>query len=138
MRISLSPVAVRALRPTELAWRFVLGGAITAAAGAIATYFGPAIGGLFLAFPSILPASLTLVAKHEKERKAKRGLRGVERGRQAASLDAFGALMGTAGLCGFAVTTHILATRVNGALTLMASTSVWVAIATGLWRRRKG
>jgi hypothetical protein len=37
-------------------------GAITAAAGLIAGLYGPTIGGLFLAFPSILPASLTLVA----------------------------------------------------------------------------
>jgi hypothetical protein len=138
VRISLDPTAVRELRTTELAWRFVLGGVITAIAGLIARLFGPAIGGLFLAFPAILPASLTLIAKHEEQRKAKRGLRGVIRGRQVAALDALGALMGTAGLLGFAASTQILATRMNAPLTLLASSIVWLAIATGLWRLRKG
>src|SRR6478735_3837649 len=69
MRIGLNRSALRKLRPAELAWRFVLGGAITTAAGLIAELYGPAIGGLFLAFPAILPASLTLVAKHQEDRK---------------------------------------------------------------------
>jgi hypothetical protein len=94
MRIGLNRSALRKLRPAELAWRFVLGGAITTAAGLIAELYGPAIGGLFLAFPAILPASLTLVAKHQEDRKRQHGLRGVVRGRHAAALDAFGALLG--------------------------------------------
>jgi hypothetical protein len=137
VRISLNPKAVQELRPGELASRFVLGGAITAAAGLIAGLYGPTIGGLFLAFPSILPASLTLVAKHQEQRKAERGLRGIARGRQAASLDALGALIGTAGLVGFAVSTQIAATRINPALTLIVATTVWLGIATGLWRLRR-
>jgi Protein of unknown function (DUF3147) len=57
--------------------RFVLGGSITVAAGLIATEFGPSVGGLFLAFPAIFPASATLAEKREKERKGKKGLSGV-------------------------------------------------------------
>jgi hypothetical protein len=88
-------------------------------------------------FPSILPASLTLVAKHQEQRKAERGLRGVARGRQAASLDALGALIGTAGLVGFAVSAQIGATRINPALTLIVATTVWLEIVTGLWRLQR-
>jgi hypothetical protein len=50
----------------EYAVRFVLGGAVTMLAGWIATEWGPVIGGLFLAFPAIFPASATLVEKHER------------------------------------------------------------------------
>ncbi|HEY6618668.1 MAG TPA: hypothetical protein VIY68_03905 [Steroidobacteraceae bacterium] len=45
----------------EFAIRFALGGAMTVIACAIASRFGPAIGGLFLAFPDTFPASVTLV-----------------------------------------------------------------------------
>jgi hypothetical protein len=137
VRISLNPKTVQELQASELVSRFVLGGAITVAAGLIASRYGPTVGGLFLAFPSILPASLTLVAKHQERRKAERGLHGVVRGRQAASLDALGALIGTAGLVGFAVSTEIAATRLSPVLTLIVATTVWLGIATGLWRLRR-
>jgi hypothetical protein len=39
--------------------RFLFGGTVTALAGVIAKRFGPGIGGLFLAFPAILPAAAT-------------------------------------------------------------------------------
>ena len=68
-------VDASALRRTgwrEYALRFVLGGAITVAANLIAQRFGPVVGGLFLAFPAIFPASATLVAKHEEKKKARR------------------------------------------------------------------
>jgi hypothetical protein len=51
------------------------------------------VGGLFLAFPAIFPASATLVEKHEAENKKRRGLSGMVRGREAAALDAAGAAM---------------------------------------------
>jgi hypothetical protein len=53
----------------EYALRFAFGGAITVAAGLIANKWGPGVGGLFLAFPAIFPASATLVEKHEKTKK---------------------------------------------------------------------
>jgi len=52
---------------------------VTAVAGIIANKFGPAIGGLFLAFPAIFPASATLIEKHEKEKKEKQGFEGATR-----------------------------------------------------------
>ena len=36
--------------------------------------WGPGIGGLFLAFPAIFPASATLVEKHEKQKKNRAGI----------------------------------------------------------------
>ena len=137
MRISLSLSAVREVTPAELVSRFVLGGAITAAAGFIANLYGPAIGGLFLAFPAILPASLTLVAKQQERRKARLGMRGITRGRRAAALDAFGALLGTAGLAGFAITTRFASAALAAPWTLAAALTVWAAIAIGLWQLRE-
>ena len=45
--------------------------------------FGPGIGGLFLAFPAIFPASATLIEKHEEQRKQVRGLQGTRRARES-------------------------------------------------------
>jgi hypothetical protein len=56
----------------EYAVRFVAGGPVTATAGIIAKKFGPGVGGLFLAFPAIFPASATLIEKHEKQRKKRK------------------------------------------------------------------
>jgi hypothetical protein len=82
--------------------RIPFGGLITAVAGVIAKKFGPVIGGLFLALPEIFPASATLIEKHEKQKKEEKGLRGTRRGREAASVDAAGSAMGSAGLLVFA------------------------------------
>jgi len=81
--------------------RFVLGGLATAVTGLIANKYGPATGGLFLAFPAIFLASATLIEKHERDRKARAGLQGVRRGEQAAALDACGAALGSVGLMAF-------------------------------------
>ena len=56
--------------------RFFFGGLVTAIAGVIAKAFWPVVGGLFLAFPAISPASATLIEKHEKQKKERRGLEG--------------------------------------------------------------
>jgi hypothetical protein len=83
--------------------RFALGGVATLLAGVIADRFGPETGGLFLAFPAILCASATLVEKHERDRKTRQGLKGAERGRSAAALDATGAGWGSLALATFAI-----------------------------------
>ena len=74
MIVRINPSAVLRTRWYEYLIRFVLGGAMTAAAGFIALQYGPIIGGLFLAFPAIFPASVTLVEKHTRQRKEKAGM----------------------------------------------------------------
>src|ERR1700735_5112184 len=83
--------------------RFVLGGAVTVAAGLMARHWGPIVGGLFLAFPAIFPAGATLIEEHEVQRKKEIGRDGRRRGREAAALDAFGAALGAMGLMAFAL-----------------------------------
>jgi uncharacterized protein DUF3147 len=98
MRISLHLSALQKTKWYEYLVRFVFGGTITVLAGLIAKEYGPVLGGLFLAFPAIFPASATLVQKHEKEKKKKAGITKTIRGRQAAALDAYGAALGSVGL----------------------------------------
>jgi hypothetical protein len=88
----------------------------------------------FLAFPAIFPASATLVAKHETQKKQKAGIATSSRGRQAAALDAAGAALRTVGLAGFALTVWKLLPRYNSAFVFLAATAVWLALAILSWR----
>src|SRR6478672_3617310 len=90
--------------------RFGLGGLATVVAGLVADTWGPAAGGLFLAFPAIFCASATLIEKHERERKENKGLKGKERGKDAAALDAAGAGLGSVALAVFGAVVWLLAT----------------------------
>jgi hypothetical protein len=103
MQITVQFDALKQTKWYEFAIRFLFGGAISVIAGLLAKKFGPSVGGLFLAFPAIFPASATLVEKHERERKERKGLYGSERGRDAAALCAAGAAMGSIGLILFSL-----------------------------------
>jgi AraC-like DNA-binding protein len=59
---------------------------------------GPQVAGLFLAFPSIFPASATLIQNQERAKKQRKGLDGEQRGIDAAGADAMGAASGSWGL----------------------------------------
>jgi succinate-acetate transporter protein len=137
MRVSLSLSALRKTKWYEYAVRFVFGGTITMLAGLIANRYGPTLGGLFLAFPAIFPASATLVEKHERERKQQAGIKHTKRGRQAAALDAYGAALGAIGLLCFALVVWQLMLRHNLFLVLVAGTTAWTIVSALLWRLRK-
>jgi len=137
MRISLHWSALRKTQWHEYGVRFVFGGAITVIAGLIAKRFGPAVGGLFLAFPAIFPASATLVEKHEREKKKKAGIVATKRGRRAAALDAYGAALGSLGLLCFAAAVWQLLPTRNVVLVLLAATAAWSFVSIVLWRLRK-
>lgn len=117
--------------------RFVAGGIVTAFTGFIAKEYGPAVAGMFLAFPAILPATSTLIYKHERERKEEKGLHGTERGREAAAADAAGAAMGSIGLLGFAVLVWQVLPVFRAWAVLICATAVWFGIAYTAWRIRK-
>ncbi len=134
MNVSFNLGALAKAQWYEYLVRFAFGGAITVIAGILAKHFGPVFGGLFLAFPAIFPASATLVAKHETEKKQKAGIATSSRGRQAAALDAAGAAMGSMGLAGFALIVWKLLPRYNSASVFLAATAVWLALAILSWR----
>ncbi|MFP5230596.1 MAG: DUF3147 family protein [Acidobacteriota bacterium] len=128
---------LRATRPHQYLARFVFGGAATLLAGLIAQHFGPAVGGLFLAFPAIFPASVTLIESHEKERKRAIGRDGTARGRVAAGIDAAGTALGCLGLAGFALVLWRLLPHRNSWLVIALATLAWVAISVALWELRR-
>ena len=129
--------SLRDSKPHEYAMRFFFGGLCTVSAGLIATHFGPGMGGLFLAFPAIFPASASLIESHEKERKAKAGSDGTNRGRIAASLDAAGASLGCVGLLCFAFVLWKLLSIFNSYFAVFAAAAVWLLASYSLWLLRQ-
>jgi hypothetical protein len=152
-RVDLSALADTTWK--EYALRFLLGGAITVATGLIARKFGPAVGGLFLAFPAIFPATATLIATREKDEKRRAGLDGKFRGRDAAAIEARGTATGTLGLLAFALIVvgelrssairpevhqswiegHLLPNH-QPWLVLVAAAAAWFLVAVLFWRLR--
>jgi len=84
MKVSADFSALKRTKWYEYAVRFLLGGSVTVVAGLLAKYYGPVLGGLFLAFPAIFPASATLLDKHERQKKQRAGIKQTTRGRQVA------------------------------------------------------
>lgn len=136
MIVSFNVSALRETRWYEYLIRFALGGAMTVATGIIATRFGPVVGGLFLAFPAIFPASATLIEKHERERKEKAGLAGARRGKEAAALDAQGATLGSLGLAAFALIIWLMVEQAPY-LALVLATLGWLVVAVLAWILRR-
>jgi len=133
LTISIDLAGLKRTKWYEFAIRFLAGGLITALVGVIAKEFGPSVGGLFLAFPSIFPAAATLVESHEKKKKGRVGLDGETRGRQAAALDAAGAALGSIGLIAFAIIVWQGLPGHNSALVLASATLAWLAVSGLLW-----
>ncbi|MBB5339028.1 DUF3147 family protein [Tunturiibacter gelidoferens] len=125
--------SLRETQPHEYIIRFLFGGVCTVSAGLIAKRYGPGIGGLFLAFPAIFPASASLIENHEKKRKAEHGFNGTIRGRLAASIDASGASLGCIGLAMFALTLRMALPGHVALHTLVAASVVWITISSLLW-----
>lgn len=121
----------------ELLVRFVFGGGITVIAGLLAKRYGPVFGGLFLAFPAIFPATATLIEEHERERKAKKGLSGKERGRLAAALCARGTEIGSLALICFAIAVWKVAPMLNFAAALAIALAIWLGTAFLAWRLQR-
>jgi hypothetical protein len=133
LTISIDLSGLKKTKWYEFAIRFLAGGLITALVGVIAKEFGPGVGGLFLAFPSIFPAAASLVESHEKKKKRRVGLVGETRGRQAAALDAAGAALGSIGLIAFAIIVWQGLPGHNSALVLASATLAWLAVSGLLW-----
>ena len=108
------------MRPSGFFLRFVFGFAISIAAALVGMRFGQRLGGLFLAFPAILPASLTLIEEEE--------------GDDPASINATGAVIGGAALVAFAATAAWLLPRRPPLLALAAAAAVWFGLALAVYQ----
>jgi hypothetical protein len=133
MNVSFNLGALAKTKWYEYLVRFAFG-AITVTAGILAKHFGPVFGGLFLAFPAIFPASATLVAKHETQKRRNAGIATSSRGRQAAAMDAAGAALGSVGLAAFALTVWKILPHYNSGFVFLAAKAVWLALAILTWR----
>lgn len=138
MRIEMNLGALRRMRFHDFAARFLFGGTITVTTGIIGKEFGPVVAGLFLAFPAILPATASLIEKHERERMHRSGFHGTVRGRTIASVDVAGAAMGSLGLIAFGFVAWQMLPRFSGAIALSTATVCWFTVAFTVWwiRRR--
>src|SRR5947209_19336738 len=107
-----------------LFYRFGAGALTSIAAGALTLAFGERVGGIFLAFPAILAASLTLIEKEEAP---------------TAREDARGATVGGAALALFAGVAALTLGHLAGALALLSATAAWLIAALigygALWWR---
>lgn len=137
MKIKIDTAGLGQSRWYEYLVRFIFGGAVTALAGVIAKRFGPGIGGLFLAFPAILPATASLIEKHEKQKKERAGKEGTERGIAAAGVDAAGASIGSLGLVAFAVVVWLWLPKSAMGTVLCGATLAWFVTSVTLWQLRE-
>jgi hypothetical protein len=137
VKIKVDSAALKSTKWHEFVFRFFMGGAITALAGLAAKRFGPEIGGLFLAFPAIIPATATLIKKREQQKKERAGHEGAERGRAAAAVDVAGAAMGGLGLVTFALVVWWRMREWKTATALVLGTLAWFLVALSVWQLRE-
>ena len=119
MRVRVSLRELRQPKPWEYGIRFLFGGLVTAGSGLLAQRFGPEVGGLFLGFPAILPATLTLMQRHGGRRKA------IDEGR--------GATLGSVALVAFASVVWGMSTTWAAPLVLVVATVAWLIVSLALW-----
>jgi hypothetical protein len=114
-----NPDELGAHRLRDYVIRFCFGAGITLVAGLIGMKFGPKLGGVFLAFPAILPASLTLIEQKE--------------GSEPAAIDSVGAVLGAIGMIAFAVVVSLWVVGLGPILALAIALVVWLVVAVALY-----
>lgn len=121
---------LREIHKTDLLIRFASGATISLAAGAVGLIFGARIGGILLAFPAILPATLTLIARKEGERHSFHDLQGT--------------VAGACGLVGFGIVGTLSIGHMNILIASLAALCAWAVVAGTLylawavWLRNRG
>jgi Protein of unknown function (DUF3147) len=137
MRLKLRFDSLKETRLREYVSRFVFGGVVTVLAGFVADRYGPVLGGLFLAFPGIFPASVSLVETHKIMRENAEGKLGTRSARGQASVEATGASVGTMGLVGFAVVLWRGVPNHNFLPVLLTAGVTWITVSGLFWWTRE-
>jgi uncharacterized protein DUF3147 len=115
----IEPGAIAKHGPMDYVSRFLFGAGISLGAGLIGMKFGPLVGGVFLGFPAILPASLTLIEKNE--------------GRQEAAIDSEGAILGAIALVVYAVVVVVTVSALGVVASLLVALVAWLGVAVVLY-----
>ena len=120
----LRPRKLSEIRVRDLAVRFIAGAITSILAGVVTLTLGARVGGLLLAFPAILAASLTLIEEDDSAPEARE--------------DARGAVVGGLALAAFAAVAAVALPGLSGCVALLLATAAWVLVAVGgymaLWR----
>jgi len=133
MKIKMDAGALKRTSWKEYGMRFLFGGLVALAAGAVGHAYGPVVGGLFLAFPAIFPAAATLIDKHERQKEEAAGSDGSVRGAQAAGVDAVGSAIGSLGLMAFGAVIWISSTRLPHLATFALALTAWATVCVVGW-----
>ena len=115
--LSLGRLREASLR--ELGVRFGAGALTSVLSGLLGLLISPRIGGIMLAFPAILAASLTLIEEQEDSEEARE--------------DARGAVAGALALAGFALLAWLLLGHLAAGLVLLCAVAVWLVLAVSLY-----
>ena len=110
---------VTEMRVRDLTIRFGFGFAISVLAGIIVKLAGPRFGGMFLAFPAILPATTTLLQRRN--------------GLAQAAADVRGATAGAVGMIAFAVVARLLLGRTSPTLALAGAVATWLVACAAIY-----
>lgn len=113
--IWFQPRKLRQVRPRDLALRFGFGALTSLLAGVITVVSNATAGGLFLAFPALLLAGLTLIEKTEGPKKARQ--------------DTHGSIIGAIGLTAFAAVAATLLEHIDGGVVLVFAFIAWITVA---------
>ena len=115
----VAPEKVKSHKFSDYALRFGFGCGIALVSGLMGMWFGPKVGGVLLGFPAILPASLTLVQKKD--------------GKESASVDSIGAMLGAIAMIVFAVFVSLTVKSIGPVPSIAIALIVWLAVAVGLY-----
>ena len=113
------PGRIKEARFRDFAIRFAFGGTISVVAALIGAVSKEPIGGIFIAFPAIILASLTLIDKEED--------------REHASYNAVGAALGAVGFIACAYFIFYTLERVSVAASLGIGLLIWLVVSLGLY-----
>jgi len=133
MKIEMDVSALRRTSWKEYGMRFLFGGLVALAAGAVGRAYGPVVGGLFLAFPAIFPAAATLIDKHERQKEEASGGDGLVRGAEAAGVDAVGSAIGSLGLVAFGTVIWTCSPYLPHIATFALALIAWVVVCMVGW-----
>jgi hypothetical protein len=114
----INPQGLRGKKPKDYLLRFAFGASISVIAAFISVKF-QLLGGMFLAFPAILPASLTLVER--------------DGGRHEAAVDAEGAIIGAVGLLAFALVAAFGINVIGALPALMVAGLAWLVVSLTIY-----
>jgi hypothetical protein len=115
----LQPAKLKEVGASDLVVRFAFGALISVVAAVVGLLWNAKAGGMFLAFPAILPATLTLIEKKQSKREAEE--------------DDEGATLGSVAMFAFAATATWALTALPAGLSLAAASGAWLSVAALLY-----